>query len=60
MCIINGDNWETPVSTRMGELLSSGLLLLLSNLPSHLAGYSRNYVFGEYSSYLLLVVAYSN
>ena len=60
MSVVTEDYWGTPVSTKMGELLSSDMLIQQINLLSHLVGYSRNYVFGEYSVYFLLAVAYSN
>ncbi len=60
--VFSGDNWGMPVSAVMGELLSSDLLLLLSNLLSQLVGYSliQSYALGNIISfYFLLIVAYS-
>ncbi len=52
VCIINGEYYGTPLSAVMGELLSSDLLLLLSNLLSHLVGYSliQCYALGNVAS----------
>ena len=58
MSVVSGDNWGTPVSTRIRELLSSDLLPLLSNLLSHLVGYSLTLFRGL--SFLLLVAMVSN
>ena len=55
MCVVNGDYWGTPLSAVMGKLLSSDLLLILSNLLSHLVGYSliQCYALGNIAQYMI-------
>ncbi len=53
--VFSGDDWGMPVSTIIGGLLLSAQLLLLSNLLSHLVGYSliQCYALGNIDQYMI-------
>ncbi len=53
--LFRGDNWGAPVSAIMGGILLSAQFLLLSNLLSHLVGYSliQCYALGNIAQYMV-------